>query len=1102
MAIRYERLQDGAIPWNCEAHYVSHVVPQRNDRCSVSPDFPLSCFSESSDAENNSVSSPDISRRDTRSLSTREDSRSNSPSFQSFPTTGDASCVVNTHPSLCCRSNSSSSFFPITSGSGGQRIVQSSTLQDKPPMKATFTSTGTPYSEMTIRVPQVTEVSTSGCLFPRSHLHFPRDSGSSNQDAASKLDRENRREFPDACSSTPASENVDAEAQLKQNGGWKRKSGHSEINEVAKKCSCVSDGRSFNVNTTSPFPVEGSVNLTDCNEPSLMLSLQNGGQCEKRRHRLHRSVEFESSTNILSQPSSSPVSLCSRVAKDKFSESDAAEALLGLRNAFSQTTEASGMHQCDYSNLQTDSRPTTGPSRKNMTVFSVQEATDTNVSDGARSKRNESVTDLSSALQPVKQNTDSSGKHCTKEDAKQKKLETSSGAQFHFKKAFCRKFVQSIDKTASKDSDKICVSSKMASSRSAVESTQNGVQPGAAVASTKSIAHESEKIEKKPAKNYDGNESSEVNCEYDCEKTNINLNERNRAVGSTPPLADPVSPSNERDVTERKSITSAAEGSDSTLHSTGDSTLSSKGGSYRDTPVMAETDAITSLMDVVSSDDVTDTDCSGDETSDSDESCSSDDETSSDSAALTKTQKSTRFVLNKPKFTLPAKRACEQKKTNAVNNAMVVSKSFVSAPFPHKPLIPKSVCGKSALNPNQSKLKRVSGDVRIREATFMFRGKTAKNVISHWTGQKSPSIPRPFSSVRLSLKSFNSSDEERFSPNKNVSNSAPSGFSSCQVNGTRGCSFPFISGGTSFQNLRIENEVRSTHERKADDFSLSQEVGLHDDMSMRQSQVAFPTLPAQEAEQSFSSASLRKKTNRAELPYSAEKHCIASSSLNNIVDEKKLQPRRKVAARRSKTAHKASNNRRDEIYLRKITRNVDTKVCQRIALASNRDALLVKRSGNAKTSNMLSSSAVRDEHFHTDTSRVKRTKTRRNIKRHRRKSSTNESSSDAIAKPKKLRDSTVDFIQRSETVCSVVVGRCAHSVQPVNAGFNILSSFPCLASLKAGVARGELLSVGSVAEGSRSISRWCKGRNVSELKLKRQRDCWKQMTIDMFCMGK
>ena len=70
--------------------------------------------------------------------------------------------------------------------------------------------------------------------------------------------------------------------------------------------------------------------------------------------------------------------------------------------------------------------------------------------------------------------------------------------------------------------------------------------------------------------------------------------------------------------------------------------------------------------------------------------------------------------------------------------------------------------------------------------------------------------------------------------------------------------------------------------------------------------------------------------------------------------------------------------------------------------------------------------------------------------------------------------------------------------------FQLLSLFPAPASIKAGFAQGELLpGYGPSVSGRRSSLplRWSKGRDVRDLKQKRQREKWRKMTLDMFCMG-
>ena len=70
--------------------------------------------------------------------------------------------------------------------------------------------------------------------------------------------------------------------------------------------------------------------------------------------------------------------------------------------------------------------------------------------------------------------------------------------------------------------------------------------------------------------------------------------------------------------------------------------------------------------------------------------------------------------------------------------------------------------------------------------------------------------------------------------------------------------------------------------------------------------------------------------------------------------------------------------------------------------------------------------------------------------------------------------------------------------------FRLLSLFPAPASIRAGYAHGELLpGYGPSVSGQRSSLplRWTKGSDVSDLKQKRQRERWRSMTLDMFCMG-
>ncbi|XP_076808837.1 uncharacterized protein LOC143451937 [Clavelina lepadiformis] len=70
--------------------------------------------------------------------------------------------------------------------------------------------------------------------------------------------------------------------------------------------------------------------------------------------------------------------------------------------------------------------------------------------------------------------------------------------------------------------------------------------------------------------------------------------------------------------------------------------------------------------------------------------------------------------------------------------------------------------------------------------------------------------------------------------------------------------------------------------------------------------------------------------------------------------------------------------------------------------------------------------------------------------------------------------------------------------------FKLLSLFPAPASLIAGHAAGELCpGYGATGSGQRSSLplRWRKGEDISELKQKRQRDRWRSLTLDMFCLG-
>ena len=80
-------------------------------------------------------------------------------------------------------------------------------------------------------------------------------------------------------------------------------------------------------------------------------------------------------------------------------------------------------------------------------------------------------------------------------------------------------------------------------------------------------------------------------------------------------------------------------------------------------------------------------------------------------------------------------------------------------------------------------------------------------------------------------------------------------------------------------------------------------------------------------------------------------------------------------------------------------------------------------------------------------------------------------------------------------------GPIRNSDRPV---FQLLSLFPAPASLRAGFANGELLpGYGPSVSGHRSSLplRWRKGNDVRELKQKRQREKWRNMSLDMFCMG-
>ena len=70
--------------------------------------------------------------------------------------------------------------------------------------------------------------------------------------------------------------------------------------------------------------------------------------------------------------------------------------------------------------------------------------------------------------------------------------------------------------------------------------------------------------------------------------------------------------------------------------------------------------------------------------------------------------------------------------------------------------------------------------------------------------------------------------------------------------------------------------------------------------------------------------------------------------------------------------------------------------------------------------------------------------------------------------------------------------------------FRLLSLFPAPASLRPGFAHCELLpGYGPSVSGQRSSLplRWTKGSDESDLKKKRQHQRWRNMTLDMFCMG-
>ncbi|XP_026689403.2 LOW QUALITY PROTEIN: uncharacterized protein LOC100182299 [Ciona intestinalis] len=646
---------------------------------------------------------------------------------------------------------------------------------------------------------------------------------------------------------------------------------------------------------------------------------------------------------------------------------------------------------------------------------------------------------------------------------------TADQSRFHFKKVICRKFAESLDRPCDENLPKTCTGTPPDEVLTSDAISQNGRLITSAGTSETALRPKQRERNRNQATQ---DNKKQKNKEQHVVETTLKTSEKSKLLNSVAELE-------KRESTQKVGGTKTKTFADVIKTKHNKTSYSSKRDNnandqhsnlYRvSCSVGSSTESLNKSCD--ESDEAEESDSTSVYTSESED---EEEETQSDQEDKEKTnlqltsgngdiQKRKHFTLSEAKFSLPTRNTTE---TKAVFAGVLQRKFGISSAsrgnFSLPDPTPSSVCTSAPFNLTPDKSKSGFGSVRIKKATFTFSTRTENNNQHKFPqmGGDAQSRTSALGKCPLTFRGARSSSENGEGRSWNANDDLTT--------------FGALADGASFKTLSCERSHKTQHRESWSEASNSRIA--YDKRRLPRPNARSPALEAPQAAKSKSGQKRRNNDKKAD-----KKHTTKDTRGQNILEFDNF-------GSFEQRGHHTTGPYREELSrISKKSRKDKPATACRIA-SYQQESSSVTDSTDTMTSRASSrqSSLAGDDEVIAKKSKKRNRDVERAEKRSRKRH--------------RKRHHSANPLCRQEDESSRI-----NSVTPRQTpGFQLLSCFPAPASLTAGLAKGELVpSYGATAHHRcpRLPAQWQKGSDVVELKQKKQRERWKSMTLDMFCMG-